>query len=408
MAHEARRTPSSEESIARWQKRLIKEIEAAWGGHKVGTALRTALINCPRHLFIERYKLKNETAWQEVRPENLGSHLSRIYQDEPLALVHPIGDVVLSAQSKPSFIFSLLNQLRIEPGQTVLEIGSGSGWLAAVIASLVGPEGQVFGLEILHELAELSQNALAKAGVQNLRIIEGDAISGYPDGAPYDCVVITARAPEVPAWLFEQLKVGGRLIVPIEVPGGGDCMFLMERDNYCLRSKLSMYSLSVPMSGHLGGGLRPPYLWTRSDAERIKSLPTIRIPWPSTSSGHPYFLQETVACRAFLAATEDDFIVYNLGTPGAPLTQNNLGFGIEDHENGSLALATAGGILTFGAPSARDRLMSVIAKWSKLSASGLIMPELKVYPLYTKINLGEGDCLRHGAESSYVWKFSAS
>lgn len=384
--------------------RLLHEMEGAWVGPQMSASLRTAIINSPRHFFLERYQLRNDTTWHKVSLTNIEEHLPNIYQDQPLALIRPNGSVILSAQSKPSFIFSLIDALEIEKGHNVLEIGSGSGWLAAVMGSLVGSSGNVFGVEILHEAVMLSRRALARADRNNVYIIEADGVEGHKIGAPYDRVVITACTPTFPSWLFDQIRLNGCLIIPLRVPGGGDCMFLMERRTDCFRSKSSIYSLSVPMGGRATVERHPPYLMDRADADRLRLLPVSHSQWPGDSVASAHFLERTLECRAFMSITEEDFVAYNVDPPGTPLRQSNLGFGIEDHRTGSLAIATGSGIITFGSAVARDRLESAIATWSTLSKSDGISFELTVYPHGATIPRLERSWMRSAAQSSFLWR----
>lgn len=367
---------ANQDEINRWQQVLLREIDGAWTGPPMSPSLRNAILTVPRHLFIERYHLKTEDRWRQVSPSKLEPHLPDIYKDQPLALVHPKDGIILSAQSKPSFIFALLNALEIEKGQRILEIGSGSGWLAAVVANLVGDDGEVFGVEILNEAVMLSQRGLARADINNVQIIEADGCDGYQQGAPYDRVIITACSETFPAWLFDQVKVGGLVMIPLLVPGGGDCMFLMKREANGFRSIFSRYSLSVPMSGR--GTIHVPYLMDRSDFARISALRKTHLRWNHLDFSTNAFLERTLECRQYLSITEADFVAYNTDPSGTPLRQDNLGFGIEDHDSGSLALAGASGITVFGNMVSFDRFQTVLGKWSELRKSGDINFELSI------------------------------
>ena len=367
--------------------------------------LKQAIINTPRHLFLERYKLRNETTWYEVSETNLHEHLSRIYQDQPLALIHPPGGIVLSAQSKPSFIFSLVDRLEIEKGNNILEIGSGSGWLAAVMADMTGSFGKVFGVEILTDAVKLSRASLARANVANVHIVESDGMDGFPEAAPYDRVVITASTDTFPAWLFDQVWVGGRVMIPLVVPGGGDCMFLMERKIDRFESLSSIFSLSVPMGRR--GSAKTMYLMNRPDAEQLRRRPVTHLQWPANSFTGNDFLERTLECRFFLSITENDFVVYNIDPPGSPLRQTNLAFGIEDRKSESIALATARGMVTFGNAEARRRLESAIAGWRQLRQNRIFSFDLTIYPESSPIDDSHKGWIRKSGPSTLLWKPAA-
>jgi len=147
-----------------------------------------ALEQVPRHRFIPR-KLRVEA-----------------YQDHPL----PIGRG--QTISQPYIVALMTEMLRLKPGEKVLEIGTGSGYQAAVLAEL---GVQVYSVEIVGELAERATALLAELGYDNVHVRHGDGYAGWPDHAPFDAILLTAAPEELPAPLLEQLAPGGRLLGPV-------------------------------------------------------------------------------------------------------------------------------------------------------------------------------------------------
>lgn len=147
-----------------------------------------AMREVPRHLFVP--------------------HASRgeAYADRPL----PIGEG--QTISQPYMVAAMTAALALDPAARVLEVGTGSGYQAAVLAALAR---QVVTIERRASLAEHAQAALAEAGVTNVRVVVGDGSQGLPDEAPFDGIIVTAGAPEVPQTLLQQLADGGRLVVPV-------------------------------------------------------------------------------------------------------------------------------------------------------------------------------------------------
>lgn len=127
------------------------------------------------------------------------------YEDHPL----PIG--LGQTISQPFIVALMAEAAELAPGDRVLEVGTGSGYGAAVVAQLVD---EVWTIERLNDLAETARNRLSAEGVQNVRVVVGDGTLGWPDEAPFDAIIVTAGAPAVPIALQEQLSVGGRLILP--------------------------------------------------------------------------------------------------------------------------------------------------------------------------------------------------
>jgi len=128
------------------------------------------------------------------------------YMDYPL----PIG--YEQTISQPYIVGLMTSLLQLKGHEKVLEIGTGSGYQAAVLAPL---SNEVFTIEIVKELAERSAKKLKDLGYNNIHVKWGDGYQGWPDEAPFDAVIVTAAPPEVPPKLFEQLKVGGRLVIPV-------------------------------------------------------------------------------------------------------------------------------------------------------------------------------------------------
>jgi len=152
-------------------------------------AVRRAFLKYPRYLFVE----KQYRAYAHV--------------DEPLPI--PAGQTV----SAPHMVAIMLELASLESGMNVLEVGTGSGWNAALIAELVKTD--VYTIERIPELIEFARRNLKRAGVQSVHVILGDGSQGFPPKAPYDRILVTAGAPEVPKPLVEQLKPEGKLIIPV-------------------------------------------------------------------------------------------------------------------------------------------------------------------------------------------------
>ena len=131
---------------------------------------------------------------------------ARAYADRPL----PIGSD--QTISQPYVVAVMAEALELAPDDRVLEIGTGSGYAAAVLGRLAAG---VVTVERLPELAEVAARRLAEAGVDNVVVRVGDGTLGWPDLAPYDAVVVTAGGPEVPTALVDQLAPGGRLVAPV-------------------------------------------------------------------------------------------------------------------------------------------------------------------------------------------------
>lgn len=116
--------------------------------------------------------------------------------------------------SQPYTVAFMLELLQPEPAQKILDIGSGSGWVAAILARIVGKKGRVYAIERISELVEFCRDNLKKYHFTNLEILLGDGTRGLPQYAPYDRIHVAAAAQKIPVALREQMAVGGRMVIP--------------------------------------------------------------------------------------------------------------------------------------------------------------------------------------------------
>lgn len=129
--------------------------------------------------------------------------------------------------SQPFIVALMTDLLELAPASRVLEVGTGSGYQAAILARLARA---VVSIETIPALSELAGAALAATGVDNVRLIVGDGAQGWLEGAPYDRIIVTAAAREVPPALLSQLAALGRMVIPLGSPHGDQSLHLIERD----------------------------------------------------------------------------------------------------------------------------------------------------------------------------------
>lgn len=183
-----------------------------------------AMITVPRHLFV---------------PPDLSSFA---YSDGPLPIGH--GQTI----SQPYIVALMTQLLALKGPETVLEVGTGSGYQAAVLSYLTA---QVYSIERSPELADLARQALDRLGIENVSVRNGDGTKGLPEFAPFQGMVVTAAAPKVPQPLLDQLDSDGRLVLPV---GGRDGQILecWRRDGGEFRVERIAPVAFVPLIGTYG------------------------------------------------------------------------------------------------------------------------------------------------------------
>jgi protein-L-isoaspartate(D-aspartate) O-methyltransferase len=208
------------------QKRLslVQDLIDQWGisDPDVVRAMRTV----PRHEFVP------------------AEYLDQAYENHPLPIGY--GQTI----SQPYIVAWMTELLELEPGEKVLEIGTGSGYQAAILAEL--GIADVYSIEIVPELAEPAGRRLKALGYDKVHTKQGDGYYGWPEYAPFDAIIVTAAPDHVPGPLAAQLTEGGRMVIPIGPPGGYQSLWKFVNEAGKLRAQNMGEVIFVPLTG-LGG-----------------------------------------------------------------------------------------------------------------------------------------------------------
>ena len=165
------------------------------------------------------------------------------YSDYPL----PIGEN--QTISQPYMVALMTECLKLKGGEKVLEVGTGSGYQAAILGEIAG---EVYSVERFKDLADNADRVLGLLGYKNIHIKVGDGTLGWSDFAPYDGIVVTAGAPSIPESLVKQLKDGGSLVIPVDRGGFGQVLTLVERIGQTTRTSDICACTFVPLVGKEG------------------------------------------------------------------------------------------------------------------------------------------------------------
>lgn len=184
------------------RNRMVEE-QIAGRGIKDETVLE-AMRQVPRHEYVP------------------SAHQSAAYADRPLPIGY--GQTI----SQPYIVALMTELLEVEPGDKVLEIGAGSGYQAAVLAAITPG---IYTIEIVEPLAESARQVLQRvAGLDPAKVRAGDGYFGWEEEAPFDAIIVTAAADHVPPPLIQQLRPGGRMVIPVGPPGGVQRLVVVEKD----------------------------------------------------------------------------------------------------------------------------------------------------------------------------------
>jgi len=209
----------TEGTVARMN--MVKEQLMAPGRDIRNPRVLRAMELVPRHEFV---------------PE---SHRPQAYEDGPLPIGH--GQTI----SQPFIVAYMTEKLDPQPGDRILEIGTGSGYQAAVLAQLVDA---VYTVEIVEPLAEQARRTISRLGYANVHIKVGDGYQGWPEFAPFDAVIVTCAPDHIPRPLVDQLKEGGKMIIPVGTLPYQELM-LLQKEGSDVRQRAVLPVRFVPMTG---------------------------------------------------------------------------------------------------------------------------------------------------------------
>lgn len=212
---------AAEADFAALRKRMVEEQLKAPGRDITNRRVLEAMANVPRHELVPA----------DVR--------RAAYADRPL----PIG--FNQTISQPYIVAFMTERLEPKPTDRVLEIGTGSGYQAAILSGLVA---EVYTIEIVEPLARRAEADLKRLGYKNVKVRAGDGYKGWPEAAPFDTIIVTCAPDHVPQPLIEQLKDGGRMVIPVGA-SYDQKLFVLEKRGEKVERRAVLPVLFVPMTG---------------------------------------------------------------------------------------------------------------------------------------------------------------
>lgn len=348
------------------RQRLVANLKTA--GAISSPDVERAMLTVPRHVFLPDVAVGDAYADTAV----------------PTHWEH---GVAVSSASQPAMVAIMLEQLQLAPGMRVLEIGAGTGYNAALLAELTGPSGSVTTVDIDEEIVREARAHLDAAGYADARAVTADGAAGWPQGAPYDRIILTVGAPDVmPAW-FEQLSDGGVLVLPLWLSGTEASVAFRKEDGRLVSESLSPcgfmrlrgaeagqeQSLALPNGSRLFG---QHTAILNACAELLRTRPRRRL-WTRPV---PAFLQ-------YLGLHGDKVVaLFPRQRPSAHARfRGRWGIYAEDENGPSLALfaATLPVLLLFGGSAAEHILDAEGQKWQRSDFQPIERWRITAYPATT-------------------------
>ena len=219
--------PTQSNQADKLRSELVKSL--ANQGIIKSQAARQAFEKVPRHLFIPRVDV------------------ATAYTDQPV-FVRWDAETPISSSTQPRMMAIMIEQLGLEPGSRVLEIGAGTGYNAAILDHIVGESGSVISVDIDQDIVDEAAGNLSKTGYGNVKCICGDGFEGFPAGQPYDRIMVTVGAYDISPHWVDQLKDGGIMVVPLWFKGFSLSVALEKRGGQ-LRSLSTALCTFIPIRG---------------------------------------------------------------------------------------------------------------------------------------------------------------
>ncbi|GAB3164083.1 methyltransferase, FxLD system [Myceligenerans halotolerans] len=176
-----------------------------------------------------------------------GVDLERAYREDAVPIKHDEHGEMISCISAPSIVATQLEQLEVQPGDKILEAGAATGYNATLLGKLTGPTGQVWTLDVDHDLIDGARKNIENAGLGNVTVTMADGAAGLPEQAPFDRIQFTVGAGDVPPRILDQLTPTGRLVLPMRIKGSISRSFAFERDGATWRTVSCEMATFVPL-----------------------------------------------------------------------------------------------------------------------------------------------------------------
>ena len=383
-----------------YQKKLFQQVQET-ATPAISKEIEAAYFDTPRHHFVDRlldYNEGKEIVEIPITEENLSKYLPQLYGNHPLALAVNEKGVGISSISQPSAVLLMLQKLDIQKGQRILEIGTASGWNAALMSKLVGVKGEVHSIEIISDLVQRAKSRIAKYQLSNVHLYDGDgAVTTYDK--IFDRIMFTVGAYDIPAFMFQQIAEDGLLLMALKTRGLFDSVMLLKKvGNHFEATELEPYRF-VPLKGE--------YAMPQLDALKLDNLPfwgkikeqvvEKQFFWWGNQSKNPRTkLVKVVGITTFLGIIEPNFYLFEED-------EKEIAFGLVETETESVVVWKNNQLITYGNTSALTKIKAAFQLFFDLGMPSANCFHLKVYPIQETVTTGEKEWLVKRKDAQFLW-----
>ncbi len=350
----------------KYREKLVSHLRAQDYLHRED--VERAFLSIPREDFIWSVWKKENGEWKSypVKKNELSQETAEmIYKDSSIPILVE-NDEIISSSSQTAVMSVMIEEADIRRGDKVLEIGTGSGYNAAIINQIVGKEGKVVTLEINDTVYNLAKAAFKNTGLsEDIVLLKRDAVTGVPEHAPFDVIIVTTSSPEIPHIWFDELKEGGRIVMPYVVRGSEILIRLVKLNDYILFGEGIHYVVFTRLKG-VSATKHFPLFKNEfiSLKEIIEEYGMVDAPLTRTFSSLSRrdrldfaFFVATHCENSFSMLTEDEKKVYGI------IMEEGSGMGViailEDR------------VIKWGAHSAHYEFKNLFNRWKELGKPGL-------------------------------------
>jgi len=361
-------------AVDQMKKAILEEYRNYFSWQPLEKAIEVAFLDVNRHDFVDKFRVSHEGEWMCLNADNLSSFLPIIYRDEYLIIKSTDSDDVISSISQPTLVLYMLSLSEVKRGDRVLEIGTASGWNAALLSTLVGPSGVIKTIEIDTELSVLAERRLQNLGYHNIEVLSCDGGRGTP-GRKYDVVMYTVGSYDIPEAIYDQVKIGGVLVMVLKSHGGGDTLIKFRRVKNGFSSESAIPCGFVQIQGEMRTNeLQPRIIVSDSDLSELWNGNREDEKFWFGGMNEEQFYWRSLPFRAYLSIVEPYYCVLTENPYGSEPGSSDVSFGIYNADEYSISVLHQERLISCGGNWAKDRIKARVHEWVDLG-----MPTLAAF-----------------------------